>query len=379
MKKTKSRKKVIYLRPSNASYWTNCPGYLHFKTGKDIFDNRNRSEVGTIAHTFLEKLVENYNKTGQWKKGFSEQVFRLIEKNHEFSQREKKLISEEYTTIRRYVLMAFNKISRDMVHLTELWGEENVKIYTEFFIEYSGQGYVLKGTLDIVIQSPEDLYVYDLKTGIIEVEAEDNAQLTEYAHLASWFFSKIIIYETVTVSIIQPSTNTISTETIDIDPEHFIKIAEHIKKKDCVTGSHCKYCEYGIACKELGKVIRAFSNTTLPDNSKINKFEEFSKLLEMAPVIEKLIEQIKEKSKQYIEQGSPIPGWTIYKKNTQRRWISGISATEVAKLLKLKKSDITEEKLKTPKTIEAMVSSNKLDEFNSLFMQGTAIVLKKIK
>lgn len=371
--KTNKKEKLI-LRPSAASIWTVCPGYLHFQSSKDILEQNAPASLGSAVHDIADVLitcVENWDKPFplDWVKKYISVL----------PETQKNLIQNEMATAMRYLVMIYNKVARDMRFFLTQYSRKDISILSETHRKYEGKNYILQGTADLTIITPDGLYVDDYKTGMIEVDVISNSQLTAYAHLLYEELRKIRLIEEVHVSIIQPSVNAIATETVTIDPQYFRKLEDHVKRTDCVTGIHCKYCPYGDTCNALRTSIDEFLTVVLPNGVHTTRELSWLQWLELAPVLEKQIERVKELSKKYIEMGVEVPGWEIYQRNTQRRWIAELSPDELAKGLKLKRKDIIEEKLKTPKAVEELIKTDKLDLFNSYVVQGQSVSLRKIK
>lgn len=115
------------------------------------------------------------------------------------------------------------------------------------------------GTSDALILADGTLYVIDYKHGAgILVVAEDNIQMKCYALGALSMFGDIYDVDSISMTIVQPRKENISTWTISVEDllswaEDFLKPRAELAyagEGEFVAGSHCQFCRVKATCRK---------------------------------------------------------------------------------------------------------------------------------
>lgn len=124
------------------------------------------------------------------------------------------------------------------------------------FSPWASEGF---GTGDAVILADKTLEIVDLKYGKGElVQAEGNSQMRLYALGAINIYGQIYDIDQVTMTIVQPRLNNISSDTISV--AELLRWGEEIKpiaqkafagQGEYRPGDHCRFCRAAGRCKAL--------------------------------------------------------------------------------------------------------------------------------
>lgn len=121
------------------------------------------------------------------------------------------------------------------------------------------------GTVDFCAVGGDDLHIVDFKYGKgVKVSAKNNSQMRDYA--LGFLQEFALIYDnlkTVTMHIVQPRINNVSSETLTV--EELLEWAEKELKpkaqvaynntREYAAGKHCKFCKAKAVCKARANSI----------------------------------------------------------------------------------------------------------------------------
>lgn len=348
----------LKLSAHDAGVWTKCSAYLHFKAGRNPLESREAAEAGIRLHAMLAAMLTDLNDP----RVYSDAPVYPDDAT-----------ADEIETLRfayRYV---------------ESYGPLIVSVHVESALRYKGEAYQIVNYPDVVLFLKDGrCIVIDLKTGMREVEAAGNAQLIQYAHLlhpsnpGSPYFHHNYDAEYVGV-ILQPALETISEATIYIDPEYFSKLEKHVVADEFATGPHCRDCRVNDVCPEFRRRLTEYLAPQYHDHV-FDRPAEWGELLQIAKGMEKMLEKVQANAKEYIRDGGHIPGWGISLRNGNRSWSHAMSPANLAKLLKLRKADVVEEKLKSPAKVEKILKNPVARQrFYEIVTQPSYPVLKEVR
>lgn len=218
------------------------------------------------------------------------------------------------------------------------------------------------GTADFIVAG-NHLHVIDLKYGKgVRVEAPDNPQLKLYALGAVMEYGWLYDFSQVTVHIVQPRLDHISTATYSVldlqewgSGEVKAKAFEAYHGPGVIhPGEHCRFCRYRSECTDrqqalIDQIEKAKANTQLTGY-----------VLEHAAEWEAWLRETKENALQKALDGEQIPGFKLVEGRSNRK-IS--NPDRVAGILRLEGFDPDKPReLKTLTALEKEVGKKRFQE-----------------
>ena len=213
--------------------------------------------------------------------------------------------------------------------------EYDIALYVEYVQEQQGHLLVEQrlefdefvqggfGTADAVVISDGDMHIIDLKYGKgIRVDATNNPQLRLYAlgAIQKWQFE----YQpkTVTMSIVQPRLDHISTETITV--EELLEWGEFIK--ECAKKAEepdapiepgekqCQFCKAKATCRQ-----RAIFALQQQDTDNLTP-DEMATIIPFAEEVQRWSKQFLAEVQEMAENGTHFPGYKLIEGRSVRKW-----------------------------------------------------------
>lgn len=338
------------LSASSAHRWVACPGSVQLSEGVPNVTTAYAAE-GTFAHHILATCLEQPQYKPQYWLGHSE-------------------------TIDGQVV----DCEQDMVDAVETALEiirERVEPKDEVFIEQDFTPALKElhpdfgGSSDICIlkRKKKRLLVYDYKHGAgVWVDAEDNKQLKYYALGALLTCNAPV--ETIEVGIIQPrygdgdnplqiwSFDAVDLLDFSADLIDAAKRAENLDAPLNPGEKQCKFCPAAAKCPELERTQNELMAAEFDIVSETNlDTTTLAKALELIPLVEQRISQLRELAYNEGIKGNPPPGWKIVEKRPRRHWRSEEEAKEVLDMF-LGDEAYTEPKLKSPAQVEKVLKGD---------------------
>lgn len=342
-----SNNKHAVLSPSKAERWWNCPGSIALT--KDMTETPSEyAKDGTVAHEVLSRCIKDGKLTS----------FDMIGMEIDGIE-----VTEEMAEA---VAVAVDYVRNEAFKGGMVISEEKIVVVKDKIF----------GTLDVAIIKPYDeITVIDFKYGQgVAVSPDDNPQLLCYTvGLAKQY--EVDKYRLV---IIQPRCMNVDAPINEwvCDNEYLntweSELLRHIaltEEKDAMinSGTWCKFCLGKAQCpvlrKELSQGLPAVKNRDLvfPD-SQLLTVDAIVKILDYRARIEEWFDAVQTFALSILESGGTIPGYTLGKKRSTRRWIN---EAEVVKLFKSELGDsLFNVKLITPAQMEKLLGKARKDEIN---------------
>lgn len=255
---------------------------------------------------------------------------------------------------------------------TELYVEKRVKVTKD-----------IEGTADAIVWDSVDetLYVLDYKNGSgVPVEVRGNTQLMIYglgALLTTGHKPK-----TVVVGIIQPRCShpdgpirLVEYSAMDLLEFHdkLLDAAERVRDAENTYPSapgmstaeweeeflhpNEKACRWCLAAPKCPKVKATATSLATRVFSPLVNYDpaELAHTLDMLPVLEGWVKNVREFAYSEAEAGRPIPGYKLVEKRATRRWAESITDEYLSKQTGLDVTEITESKLLSPAAVEKLL------------------------
>ena len=284
------------LSPSAADRWMICPGSVHLIDTRGIKSKGGEAaNRGTAIHTLSEKALKDNLPCN----GFLGVKIEGIKVTQEMIE-----IAQTYVD---YVAAASgDKFYEQKVTVDELIPD-------------------CWGTADTVICRPEKLTIADLKSGSgFRIEAFDNRQLLIYALGAYFKYDWIYDFKEITMVIVQPPLDNISTWTVTVDElmlfkKDLVEAKERIdNQKDLfvMTPKGCQWCPAKFVCPShleiANQAAQVDFKTKIPD--------DLSYWLEKLPILKGFVSAIEEVAYEKLVSGEAIDGFTLGKPARRRSW-----------------------------------------------------------
>lgn len=319
------------LSASGASRWLVCTKSASLEKG--FADTTSEfAKEGTFAHELSElhfaQLYEDLDK-----RTFNSRLKKM--KQNEFYTEDLHEHVQEYVDLVTERIHAAGQRGKPV-----LMFEERLDL-TDYVPESFGTG-------DVLIYSGGVLEIIDLKFGKgIEVSAENNSQLRLYALGALSIFSLIEDVHEVSMTIIQPRLDNISTEIITVD-ELVAWGTDYVKPRaelawsgegEFVPGSHCRFCKVKHTCRARADEYLNVSKQL--EDPNLLTIDEIADILFKADEIQKWAKDVQDYALAKAQEGINFEGWKVVEGRSSRKYSDDIDVTQ--KLAeKWKKEEFTE-------------------------------------
>lgn len=372
------------LRASQAHIWSTCSGSLDFDTVPDPLSSNDAASMGTLTHLFCEYVL-GYLAKNKVEDSYLDDFIETLTTKDRILANSNRSILLDYCN---FYLVSINFINMELIKQYD-----QIDFDVESFKSYKD----IHGTSDLVLKcyncsELQKIVIIDLKTGTIEVDAENNIQLSIYAHLQAMQCKQPPLLEAI---IIQPPLRAESRCEIEYDPKFLDKLILETKGDlKLKTGTHCTYCNVNDICPKFRDQLGRFLYPKYKTSS-IDRLEVWGEILPMAKALTKMADKVTSSAKEYLKLGHNIPNYELSYKKGRRSWLNSNSIKELLSKIKatgLKKKDITYESMFTPKQVEDLVKqllkdkkitekqcSNSIDHINSYSKQPQYPILKNIK
>jgi len=285
------------LSPSAAERWMTCPGSVH------LIDVRNIKSVGgaaankgTVVHHISEQVLKG--KTKKLKTFLDKTIDNIV-------------VSQDMIDAAQYYIDFVSSLPGDKFY------EQKVSI--EHII---GDCW---GTADTVVATAGSLLIADLKSGAgVKVYAQNNRQLLIYALGAFYKYDLIYDFQTITMVIVQPPLDHISTWSVSVEEllafEEELLVAkqkiEYAKDKFVITDKGCQWCPAKAVCPAHLEI----ANQAAQIDFKTSLPEDLSYWLDKLPALKGFIAIIEEKAYEKLVAGEVITGFGLGKPAKRRTW-----------------------------------------------------------
>jgi hypothetical protein len=244
--------------PSSAAIWTKClQSKLLASTHETIKPSQQAAREGTKLHDiFCRKLYEKL----RW--GFPDvKIIAPPEAQKTWVGELDKGVEQKLDYAVNYVTNTIRKQAITTVALEMQLPVMIASPHGNKRSEHEGNYFDVGGTADILMFNDEKMWVWDLKTGYIKIDAKNNLQLSLYMIGAllkfQWLEPKYL-----SLGILQPKLNHYSFYDTDVKDKFIVlhdQIKEQLKVYDTEfhAGPHCKYCPSKSVCPLMHQAIDA--------------------------------------------------------------------------------------------------------------------------
>lgn len=231
--------KHALLGASKAQQWLNCPPSVKWEQSFPEPDNTEAAAEGTLAHAIAEEHLRRLlagKKVATSQKLKKDPLYRPVMEEH----------VDTYTT---YVMELYSEAKQTTPDALLLL-EEKVD-----FSEYVPEGF---GTSDVILIADGHMHIVDFKYGKgIPVDAAGNPQIRLYALGALDAYGILYRIDDVTMHIVQPRLDSISSETLAV-AELFAWGDDVVRPRAALAaegkgqhqaGEHCRWCRCKNVCR----------------------------------------------------------------------------------------------------------------------------------
>lgn len=310
------------LSASGSSRWLVCTKSASMERG--IQDRTSTfAEEGTFAHE-LSELYFAQMYQGMTKRTFNSKLKKMKE-NEYYSD-------ELLGYVEEYVDLVAERINGAKAR------DENADLMFEERLDLSDYVPGSFGTGDVVFYADGVVEIIDLKFGKgIEVSAENNSQLRLYGLGALSIFDMIEDVREVSMTIIQPRLDNISTEVLSAD-ELRKWGTEYVKPRaemawngegEFVPGEHCRFCKIKATCK-----ARADKQLNMPNKLKDPNLltpAEIADILFQADELKKWAGDVQDFALEKAQNGTEFDGWKVVEGRSTRKYADEDKAFDMLK------------------------------------------------
>lgn len=353
---------LLRLPASRAHVWAFCGGSETIRGAANPFSFSDDARRGIVVH----KVGALQLTQPKGKKPDSD--LDIIEKQIYEAERDE--IHDAVLFYQQVVESAFSE-ARERDPRAELHVEQVIRTTTD--------KYLIEGPPDAYILEPGEgrVTVFDLKSGFVEVDAENNAQLLVYAHAVARFHN--LRAPSLHGVIVQPPLKQVAYADFTFDPEFFDRLK--VDESRFTVGAHCSPCAVKTACATFGKRVKKYLGDEYKD-ATIDRLKAWPDLLDIAKPAEKFFADIQSQAFAYLSAGGKIDGWGLGTVAGRRTWTNETDADRLARAFKLRRDSFVEEKLASVKEVEGILKKAKVknaDTLSSFFYQPTAPRLKRTR
>lgn len=195
------------------------------------------------------------------------------------------------------------------------------------------------GTGDVVIVADDTLHIIDLKYGKgVEVSADHNPQMMLYALGALHAYDFIYDINTVSMTIVQPRLENISTFTCSVEElkewaESYVRPRALLAYKgegDTVPGDHCRFCRAKPRCRACADEALKLAKYEFQE-PELLEHEEIEDMLPLLNRISRWIESVFTfVSDEAINHGVSWAGYKVVEGRSKRTFIDEKAVAEAA-------------------------------------------------
>lgn len=282
------------LSPSASATWLTCPGSVHLPADPGSDRSSDYAADGTAMHAVAELCLTKNLSPEQY-------VGQVVEG---------RTIKPEFVPI----ITTYVEFVRSLPGMKRF----EVKVTLEEIISECF------GTADCVAMREGHLSVIDLKTGAgVKVDAEENTQLLCYALGAFLKFDALYDFESITLTIVQPPLNNISTWTITRERmlDFASELIEARKRIDnepevyVLSEKGCRWCKGKSSCPAQQMLANEAAAIDFRDTQI-----DLTKYLDMVDHLRSFADAVENAAKETILQGGTVPGWKVVEGRRTRAW-----------------------------------------------------------
>lgn len=307
------------LSASGATRWMSCTPSASME--KDIPDQSSEfAKEGTAAHELSEIFL--MHEIGEISQTARTRRHNKFKKENEFYSPE----MDDY--VLQYVDIVVEKINEAKARSSDAFVLLEQRLD---FSDWVPEGF---GTGDVVIISDGVLEVIDLKYGKgVAVSAVDNPQLRLYGLGAFNQYDMLYDIESVSMTIVQPRLDSVSTETLNASDLVTWADTEVKPKADLawegegefVAGEHCRFCKIRSTCRARADENLEMAKYDFAEPAEIASTElglnEIGQILFKAGELQKWAKDVEKYALEQAEKhGQKIPGWKLVEGRSNRKY-----------------------------------------------------------
>ena len=295
------------LSASGASRWIACPPSARLEERFPDSTSEYARE-GTFAHQLAEiELRKALGESARRPRGYAESEYWSED-------------MDEYLS--RYVGLVMERINTHRSHTPD------AQVLLEQRLDFSRWVPNGFGTGDVVIVSDLGVEVIDLKYGRgVPVSAEGNPQLQLYGLGAYDTYSVLYDLPSVTLTIIQPRLDSITTETLAVDEllawaDSVVRPAAELADRGegaYCAGEHCRWCRAKAVCR-----ARAEANLELAKHEfappPTLSYEEIAEILRQADALQAWAKDVQGYALEQALAGVRFDGWKLVEGRSVRKY-----------------------------------------------------------
>lgn len=303
------------LSASGSKRWMSCTPSVRleesFEETTSVF-----AEEGTAAHE-LSEIMLAYELGNTKKPTYTRALNKFMKENTYYSEEMKDYV-EEYVAYVMERVNAMRAKTKDALVLIEQRLD---------FSEWVPDGF---GTGDVLIIGDGLMEIIDLKYGKgVVVEAEDNPQMKLYALGAMHAHDMLYDIREVSMTIMQPRLDAISTWTVSADTlyswaQDEVKPKAELANKgegEFNPGEHCRFCKAKAVCRARADKNLALAREEFQDPAMLTP-EEIADLLFQTKELAKWAKDVEEYALQQAEQGVAFDGWKLVEGRSNRKYVN---------------------------------------------------------
>ncbi len=307
--------KHALLGASSAHRWLACTPSAKWETKFPDPPSSEAAAEGTLAHAIAE---EHLTRLLAGKK-----VATSIKHKRDPLY---KPVMEEYVDVYTDYIMEHLTEARTKTPDALLMQEERVDFST-----YVPDGF---GTADCILIADGEMQIFDLKYGKgVPVNAVDNPQIRLYALGALYAFDMLYDIKRVTMHIIQPRLDSITSETLTVAEltawaENIVKPRAELAAKgegERVAGEHCMFCKARRTCEVLKAHVTEIAKLRFSEPEHEERLpdeltaEEIGQILDSVDGLVRWAKSVKEYAlDQAVNHGYRIPGYKVVEGRSNR-------------------------------------------------------------
>lgn len=310
------------LSASGAKRWATCTPSARLE---DQFAEESSSyaEEGTLAHELGELLLKK--ELNQITPAAYKKELKVIQKNPLYAN-EMMDYCQGYADI---VIERYN---------AALAKTPDAQLIIEERLDFSlwvPEGF---GTGDVLIVADGFIEVIDLKYGKgVQVDAKENYQMRLYGLGALDAYRVLYGTQMVTMTIIQPRLDHISTEELSAEEllnwgDEFIRPRAAIAFEgggEFCAGDHCQFCKIKATCRARAEVNLELARYEF-ESPALLSYEEIGEILAKAEQLQKWAKDVQDYALDQAEKhGIRFPGWKLVEGRSNRKFTDEVAIAEM--------------------------------------------------